>query len=539
MFRIEGGPGSETIPLVIGVDDFISKSLLWTLANAESDPDEVPWYKVEPAEIAALFEPSLAILRQDVATLGGTSKFWPDHVAQKWVAATEKAGAAVRQANEFVERLTQATQDGAEKRTSQNPYVVQVDDRYYVLDERGPVPLYQGPLKGVALRGICQRVWTDSEGNCERPLDIPIKDSSRAMQPAEIVEAYGATVVNVVVDYTAQRPYVDDVSIILPRQARPIPTPEADPAVAEWLDLLGGPSILDWIAWAARERCDTVVPALALIGGSHVGKGLLAEGLAMAAGQEAASKLARAMSKFGSVLADGPILFGDEGLPRDHGVPQTQEFREIVTRTRHLCEQKGIDRSMIVRGAPRVILAANKSDRLFSNVGNMNANDIDALMRRLFVVEIEGAKKIERCRIAAVGLGSRESDPVRLERVARHLRHIQTTHRCLPPEPRGGNMARELRTTGGRSREVLDAIEDSIGTADWTVEVNGTLYLQPAALARRTGEDPSIIGRILAPYVVSQTRRYRGKPGSEDLKGAAGRWVGLSLDLLRKDAIEV
>lgn len=524
MFRIEGGPGDADLPLIHGVDEYISKSLIWALCNTED------WYQVPAEDFGTLLAPSLAILRQDA---GPTSKWTVEHAAEKW----RRAQAKVAGAHTAMSSLLAAA--GLDK-ASPLPPALQLDDRYFLLDDRGPSLAYEGPSKACAVPTLASQLWGD-----RRILEVDSpKTGRRDMNTAEIVKAYGRAITSVVVDYTATTPRLEDHTLVKGPLRGPLPEPAADPEVQAWLDVLDPDGLLlSWIVWAAPEHGDVTVPALAMIGGSHVGKSLLADGLAAAAGLPRAAPLGRALGRFGNVIGNFPILFGDEGLPRDSGGrPLTEEFRALVTTTTHVTEMKGTDKPLIVRGGVRAILAANRLDRLFRNQGNLGEDDVSALLRRLLVLEILDPDQIRSARRAATGLGVTEGDPARLARVARHLRHLQVTHASLPaPSPEGASLRRELRVGGDIARKALEALEDAWGAADWIAVHGDMVWIQPAPWARRAeavgGSGPML--RALAPYVRRPSLKLRSHPATGAPTPTRPRWVALDLGRLREDGLDL
>ena len=533
MFRIEGGEGDPEIPLVVGVDEWLSKRLIWPLA-AELGESPPP-----PASVAACFAPSLAILRGDVSALGATSRWTVEHFEEKWLRASEKIETEQAGARDFTARLIASAAEGVERRSSDLPLVIQADDRYYALDDRTPPGVYIGPMKAVALRPMLRQLWGP-----RREIDTTNKDgTARAMLPAEIIDAYGRAVAVTVTEYAAQAPRVDDLVLVMPPRREPV-EPLEDPAVAAWLETLD-PSgrVLDWIAYCRPDRCASTTPALALIGGAHVGKSLLADGIARSVGARRATPLARVLGQFASSLAGGPILFSDEGLPRDRrtGIPQTEEFRALITSMDHMLESKGSDRSVMVRGGVRAILAANRIDRLFASKGNYSEHDVSALVRRLLVIEIEDNDQIARARARAVALGAREGDPARLERVARHLAWIQVTRECAAPAPGAGTVERVLRAGNDLAKRALDAIEDGIGSSvAWIALDPETVWIQTSAWARAVGEDHAhAIARAIAPYVSVQSAKRRTHPITKEPDPTSARWIGLSRARLILDGVGV
>ena len=239
------------------------------------------------------------------------------------------------------------------------------------------------------------------------------------------------------------------------------------------------------------------------------------------------------------MLAACPILFADEGIPRDRrtGVPLTEEFRALVTSVDHVVEVKGSDRSAYVRGGVRVILATNRIDRLFSARGTYGAHDVAALARRLLVIEISDAARVERARTAVIALGPAEGHPLRLARVAGHLAWIQANHVGAPPEPRASLVERELRIGSDVAREALDALEDSF-PVPWIALDSETVWVQVAPWIQRTGSGTvAPLARALGAYVTHPSEKRRTHPTTRDPDPARSRWIGLDRIRLAADGV--
>lgn len=537
MISIEGGP-PDTAPLVHGVDDFLSKYVIFALASAEHEG--FAWYRASPMEVAALFEPSLSILRSDVYGLGGESKFTAEHWAAKWEAAAAKVAGQVAEVAALSFDLDLARAEAASATEAGCPLIVQIERKFFVLDDRARLT-YEGPHDAAVLREIARKLWPD------RPLEIEGEKGMRPMVPTEIMTAYrGEACGRVSLDYTASRPRVDDL-VLVRSLANPPIEPKEDPEVQAWLDCFAGTQrdmLQRWIVWAAPERCAAVVPALAMINGTHVGKSLLAESIAFAAGQLKASPLKQVLGRqFQGLLEQGPIVFGDEGLPSVNGKPATEEFRDLVTSSAHLIELKGLDRRLEIAGAVRVLLAANSPDRLFLNPGTMGSHDVSALLRRLCVISIEGAR-VEESKARSMALGAFENDPVRRLRVAQHLRWIQITNPDLPqPEPDAGAIRGALRRGSDMAAAALAAMEDASDTGSpWlAIESSRRAWCNLEGLARALSDKWSTkaLHRALSSYL-GETKRLRVHPVTGEAQdGARVRWTEIDLTALASDGIEL
>lgn len=540
MFRLEGGPGApDDLPLVHGVDVFMTQSVLWALVNADD------WYQVAPEDVATLFAPSLSILRQDADVVGTGSKWVPEHLAEKWAAAAGKVAADVAQIAGAEAIMAEAVSTA---KASPLPWiVVQTNDRWAVLDDRDPLePRYVECQKSVVVK-LCRQAWAGKG----RPLTKPgPKGATVDMTPDDVALTYeGVIVSGAFVDYTVTTPRVSHVDMTYtrgPRRPAPPPRAQHDPEVAAWLAALAGPDldmVTAWIVWARADRCANTIPALTMIGGSHVGKSLLADGLARTMGLHKAAPLKRALGRFRATLADSPILFSDEGLPLgDNGKPLTEEFRTLITSTAHSIEQKGTDDPLTVLGGVRVVLAANKADRLFSNRGNLNGHDVTALLRRLLVIEIEDEGRIADAKRRAVALGACEGDPIRLERVAGHLRWIQDAGapRAAAPSPRAGALGAELRKGGDTAAAALGALED-VTSGQWAATAPGLVWVRPEAWARAAGltNGPGPLMRAIAAYVARPSAPRQTHPVTRAVLERRERWAALDLERLAKDGIDL
>jgi hypothetical protein len=552
MFRLVGGPGDPSLPVVAGVDEFVSKSLLWSLAGAVS-PTGDPWSRTAPEDIAALLDPSFSHLRADCRTLGHESKFTAEHVAAKWAPACAKHLAEQAQAEAFVARMTETGQEAAQSAAQGLPLVLQLDNAYLVLDDRNPArPIYQGPTGSSAVVALARQLWADTA----RVLDVPKANGAgtRAMNAADLIQAYGRSITSLVTELAATAPRVEDLTLIRPAINAEPPPPAHDPATEAWLATLAGPdlpALIQWISFAAPKHLAGGSPALTMIGGTHVGKTLLANGVAAAAGLPSCAKLAQGLGKFGAVIQTNPYLLADEGLPTGpHGKPMTEEFRDLAMRANHSLELKGLNTNVTVLGGVRIVLAANKIDRLFSNRGTLSADDVAALIRRLLVIEITDPGRIARAQAQAQALGGFELDPARLARVAGHIRWIQENHPATrAPEPSGGTLRAELRRGGDIAGAALRALEDASANGAAWIAIDpspypgvpgGIVWIQPDPWSRACAATSAVIARALAPYIVRPNAQYRRHPITgtrENTDPPRTRWIGLDFAGLTADGV--
>ena len=537
---LHDGPKDSSAPIALGVDEYLSKSVIWTLA-VHPDFRDVP-----PEEMAQAFAPSLAILRADAAEAKRPDPgLWSaEHFAYKWRATTEKAKAKDAAEDAFLAKIESFANPSGPK---EQPAIVQIADRFFVLDDRDEERVTYLPTKAISLRAVVKKVWAESATQRSKPIDIE-GDRPRPMLPAEIVEFYGVAAQTLCFEYAAEAPYLEDLSLVIPARGSLPKDLEVegveDPAVARWLHALD-PSgrLLDWLVFAHPRHCTRSAPALAMIGASHIGKSLLAHALALAVGMPRATDLSRAFGQFQTPLTFGPILFADEGIPRHRTtqVPLTEEVRKLITDSHHLIEGKGSDQPIHLRGGVRVILAANSRDRLFP--GTYSGHDVAALMRRLYVLHFEDGEAIARIKTLQESLGTGEGDPARLRRIAAHISYLQDTRKLdAPPAPQSAGLDRDLRRGTDLARRALEEIEAAIGGASTWIgvhEASSTLYIQPGTLSLRCEASPQALARALGAYTTKPSEQYRKNPLTGATDAARTRWIGLDWALLKQDGVQV
>lgn len=101
MLRLHGQVTQSDAPLALGLDEYITRQIVWPLAH------EPEWQTVPPEQVAELFAPSLGILRSDSIGISETgTKFFPEEFARKFAQAATKAHAEAQDAANFLEKIT-------------------------------------------------------------------------------------------------------------------------------------------------------------------------------------------------------------------------------------------------------------------------------------------------------------------------------------------------------------------------------------------------------------------------------------------------
>lgn len=154
------------------------------------------------------------------------------------------------------------------------------------------------------------------------------------------------------------------------------------PQIDHWLKLLG-PKVIEWVA--AVTRLDRQCAALYLDGPPSAGKGLLANGLARLWTTGGPSNLKRIMSNFNADLTRCPLVFGDETLPREKDI--TARFRELVGSSTRTVNEKNVP-EFPLRGAVRVLLAANNDNLFDVSNSDLSHEDVNAVAARVVHVKV-------------------------------------------------------------------------------------------------------------------------------------------------------
>jgi hypothetical protein len=265
----------------------------------------------------------------------------------------------------------------------------------------------------------------------------------------EMIKDYGTIARNIVVDLAAQRSHFDDKTQTLVEAPCPLRhlKPTYDHEVDEWLKWLAGSmweTLCDWLA--VVTRLDEPCAALYLDGAPGVGKSLLADGLARLWTEEKPTLLDETMGNFNGSLVSCPLVLADETIPKDFkGRVRTSELRQIIQgRSRALTRKFLPNASM--RGAIRLIIAANNQDLLTSNEA-LSTNDIQAIVDRIIYIYCpkNAAKYLRKVNTRSF---------VKEDRIARHAlwlsqhRVVQQGRRFLV-EGSDSTLHRTLTTSSG------------------------------------------------------------------------------------------
>lgn len=257
-----------------------------------------------------------------------------------------------------------------------------------------------------------------------------------------------------------------------------------DAAVDAWLRVLAGERfelVAQWFATCVQSRISSLAACLVLIGGTGIGKTLIAIVASRMWGVTSPVPLAHAIDKFNSTITDCPIVLDDEAARMRQGDVATNDFREMLSRRERAFEPKGVDKRKL-RGCQRFVIACNAfSDLRFSDVGS--AEVVEALADRLLVVRCGPAHDV---RHALQPLRMPGSDDVDLTRLDRHIAWLVantpvTPARFLASPGRDDPAARQAVLDGVLQRypELFDLVAQAVARGEHTDLVD-----PPAAFVR-------------------------------------------------------
>lgn len=192
--------------------------------------------------------------------------------------------------------------------------------------------------------------------------------------------------------------------------------PKFDPYVDAWMRALSGDRydyLAQWFATCTQSRINALAACLVLVGGTGIGKTLVATLAARMWGAPSPVTLAHAIDKFNSTITKCPIVLDDEAAIMKQGEVTTSEFREMLSSRERMYEPKGIDKREL-RGCQRVVITANSfSDLRFSDVGALEV--VEALADRLLVIQCGPSDDVRRALEALRLPGTDDVDIARLD----------------------------------------------------------------------------------------------------------------------------
>lgn len=317
--------------------------------------------------------------------------------------------------NAMAERL-ECSREEMQKR-----WIIQLKTLFYVL---GPNAVYsqaytQQDVGNAIMRDLAPalsagvELWSASTGEFTRK------------SVGTLMDQYGSVATSFVLDMRAQEARYEPTIkqfIEAPCPLRPL-APAYDHDVARWLNLMCGDKIHDVLTWmACSTYLDEVCAALMLTGPGGAGKSLFAEGMARLWSTSGASKLSSAMDpSFNEAMAQCPLIFGDEQLPKDfRGFGRTGEIREFIAAFTRPYKKKYAPEGKLI-GAIRLVIAAN-NEELLAIPENLSINDIEAIGDRFYHVRVQAGaiEYLKACNARSF---------VHEDRIAKHALWLRDNHR--------------------------------------------------------------------------------------------------------------
>jgi hypothetical protein len=348
---------------------------------------------LDPESVGAFFAPAAAATGPE---------FCGDYIAKMFAGAVarqqqEQHGRKVAElaaANKAILAATRGTRQGPytpeELRAwSGRPWLLQRDGAYFTFVDgtyRGPytareaLPAIWRDLSPAEVAGAVELEQLNGRGTLShKPLERLMKD-------------YGQVLSAVEYSYLQETAFDPKQSKLTLQTARPANRePMEHPGVGEWLDLLGGQPLRDWLSYVLL--LDRALPVLLLTHAKGAGKSALAAGLARLWEHGMPASAERVFGRFNGDLLHTPLVFADEEVPADdRGRQRSSTLRRFVQEHRRTIEAKFLP-NMMLEGHARLIIAANNMDVLHVNE-SLTANDLAAISERILHIPVhDGAAK--------------------------------------------------------------------------------------------------------------------------------------------------
>jgi hypothetical protein len=341
---------------------------------------------------------------------------------------------------------------------SQDTYLVQYRSSYYVRQRPGIEGFSRAYVKDEARVAVVKNLAGYDE------VDIAYQTASGAMKRKNLetlMEQYGALADEAIIDLVARNTYYNrETAVIHEASVRwPELEPRYDPEINQWLDMLGGEKLKDWLS--ILSDLTRLSSALVIMGPRAIGKTLLAMGCAKRLGSDAPAKQEALTGRFQEELARCPLVYIDEDIDEN---PYDRNFLATI-RSELSITERNVNRKHVAPvqavGAIRCIISANHLP--FKQKDAQTGQDLAAIAERFYWINVTDQ--------AAAYLRSIGSDKLKLWReslIARHIRHLEDTRR-VSMENRFG--------VSGDSEKLADLINIGVKWNSWVTEwiCNGVL----------------------------------------------------------------
>lgn len=218
-------------------------------------------------------------------------------------------------------------------------------------------------------------------------------DYTRVLSNAKIIMDIGTSIQEVHYNWLGQNSYdprrrILNLSTVYPYSGEAV----FDPDINQWLKLLGGDVLLDWVA--CFPRVERPIAAAYIISGPETGKTLLARCLADWFSQPYAS-FDSTMSTFNSEQLNSPMIYGDEGLGSGGIKEVAAHLRQMIGTPETRVNRKFKD-SVTVVGNVRAYFSANNAGILrFGSSNTLTEGDFAAIAERVRVIVVPDDKAVK------------------------------------------------------------------------------------------------------------------------------------------------
>lgn len=277
----------------------------------------------------------------------------------------------------------------------------------------------------------------------------------RKKKPLEtLIEEYGDLANDVLIDLSAPSTVfsygvLKEATVAWPSQLEP----KFDANIDQWLSLLGGEKLKDWLSILAD--LSRLSSALVIMGPRSIGKTLLAMGCASRFGSNAPARQQALTGHFQEDLARCPLVYIDEDIEDS---PHNRNFLSTI-RSELSIRERSVNRKyltpMQMVGAIRCIISANHLP-FRQKETSQTGQDLQAIAERFYWINAD-AKAAEFLH----SIPAAQKQTWRYEGIPRYIRHLEET-RIIGKEARFG--------VSGDSEQLADMINIGSGWNKWVTE---------------------------------------------------------------------
>lgn len=352
-------------------------------------------------------------------------------------------------------------------------WVIQSNSAFYVI---GPNGRYQTPITRAELAVSLPRdlARVPSETATENPADgrISWEKTNGDKAPLkrnvdDLLSEYSTVARKVVASMEIPHSYFDPKTQTYFERVceRRELTPTYHGDVDQWLTLLGGVDserLKDWVATSVR--LDRPTPGIYLHAPAACGKTMFAVGLARVWSQ-APTEMDSVVSSFNSMMANNPIIFADESLPKG----LTSSFiRRFIAQETHSLRRKNAHEAQL-SGFFRVIIAANNPNLFKFEHEEFEHEDVSAIAARILYIQCD-PKAADYLR--SIGGIAATNAWVSGDKIAQHAlwlaqtRNVEVGSRFLI-ENTSPKLHRNIAANGILRGQVIEHICRSLLRKDW------------------------------------------------------------------------